>query len=85
MSTGDGTPREDGPTGPDRTLDVRDVEGEPFDRIVEALESLPEGGTLTLINSFEPEPLYGVLEARGFDHETRRAGPEEWRVVIAHA
>lgn len=81
MSAGDAT---DGTTGRDRTLDVREVD-EPFDRIVEELEALPESGTLTLVNSFEPEPLYGVLEARGFDHETRRAGPEEWRVTITHA
>ena len=81
MSTGD---EPTGTTSRDRALDVRDVE-EPFDRIVEALESLPEGATLTLVNSFEPEPLYGVLDARGFDHETRRVGPEEWRVAVTHA
>mgnify|MGYP006302302239 CR=1 FL=1 len=81
MSTGD---EPTGTTSADRTLDVRQAE-EPFDRIVEALESLPEGGTLTLVNSFEPEPLYAVLEARGFDHETQRAGPEEWRVKVTHA
>ena len=84
MSTGD----EEGPgaavSGPDRTLDVRQVD-EPFDRIVEALETLPADGTLVLINSFEPEPLYGVLEARGFEHETRQVGPEEWRVEVTRA
>jgi uncharacterized protein (DUF2249 family) len=84
MSTGDETTDGTAGTGPDRTLDVRRVE-EPFDRIVEALETLPAGGTLTLNNSLEPEPLYGVLEARGFEHEARQAGPEEWRVEIAHA
>ena len=72
------------PTGTDRTLDVREVD-EPFDRIVEALESLPEDGTLVLVSAFEPEPLYGVLEARGFDHEARQVGPEEWRVDISRA
>jgi uncharacterized protein (DUF2249 family) len=72
------------PTGTDRTLDVREVD-EPFDRIVEALESLPEDGTLTLINSVEPEPLYGVLETRGFDHEVHRDAPDEWRVEVTHA
>lgn len=75
MSTGTESP------GTDRTLDVRPLD-EPFGRIVEALETLPEDGTLTLVNSFEPEPLYEVLEARGFDHEARQVGPEEWRVEI---
>ena len=83
MSTGDETTH--GTAGSrGRTLDVRQVD-EPFGRIVEALEALPEDGMLTLVNAFEPEPLYGVLEARGFDHETRRNGPEEWRVEITHA
>lgn len=81
MSAGD---EPAGTTSADRTLDVREVE-EPFDRIVEELASLPEGATLTLVNSFEPEPLYGVLDARGFDHEARRVGPEEWRVEVTHA
>ncbi len=73
-----------GTTSADRTLDVRRID-EPFDRIVEELASLPEGATLTLVSAFEPEPLYAVLDARGFDHETRRVGPEEWRVEVAHA
>ena len=81
MSTGD---EPTGTTSADRTLDVRRIE-EPFGRIVEDLESLPEGGTLTLVSAFEPEPLYAVLDARGFDHETRRAGPDEWRVVVTRA
>jgi len=68
----------------DRTLDVRPLD-EPFGRIVGALETLPEDGTLTLVNSFEPEPLYEVLEARGFDHEARQDGSEEWRVEITRA
>jgi uncharacterized protein (DUF2249 family) len=81
MSTDEPT---EGTRNADRMLDVRRVE-EPFDRIVEELESLPEGATLALVNSFEPEPLYAVLDARGFDHETRRVGPEEGRVEVTHA
>lgn len=73
--------RSDGP--PDaRELDVRDVEGEPFSEIVAALADLPEDGTLVVINSFEPKPLYGELDERGFAHRTTRVGPDEWRVVI---
>ena len=73
--------------GPDagRTLDAREVDGEPFGAIVDALEDLPEDDTLTLVNSFEPQPLYGVLDDRGFDHETERVDDEEWHVHITHA
>ncbi|WP_053948290.1 DUF2249 domain-containing protein [Halolamina sediminis] len=70
---------------PDRTLDARDIDGEPFGRIVDELETLGETEQLELVNSFEPEPLYGVLDRRGFDHETEQVGENEWRVVIEQA
>jgi uncharacterized protein (DUF2249 family) len=68
-----------------RTLDAREIDGEPFGRIVGELETLPETETLVLVNSFEPEPLYAVLERRGFDHDTEHVAEDEWRVEIEHA
>lgn len=68
-----------------RKLDVREVDGEPFGDIVSALDALSEDETLVLVNSFEPVPLYDVLERRGFAYETTRAGSDEWRVEITHA
>lgn len=70
---------------PDPTLDARTIDGEPFDDIMAALAALPTEGSLQLINSFEPEPLYDVLEAPGFTHETEQIGPEEWHIEIEHA
>ncbi|ELZ28840.1 hypothetical protein C475_04361 [Halosimplex carlsbadense 2-9-1] len=75
----------DGSTDPTRTLDAREIEGEPFGAIVAALEDLPAEGTLELVNSFEPEPLYGVLDDRGFAHETERVADDEFRVYISRA
>lgn len=69
----------------DQTLDVRTVDGEPFSDIVDALETLDDTETLELINSFEPEPLYAVLDRRGFTHETEQVDEDEWRVRIEHA
>jgi uncharacterized protein (DUF2249 family) len=69
-------------SGVDRRLDVREIDGEPFDDIVAALEALSPGETLLLINSFEPEPLYDVLERRGVTYETRNPEPEVWYVEI---
>jgi uncharacterized protein (DUF2249 family) len=74
---------QDSPTH--RRLDVREIDGEPFGEIMAALEDLPEGARLRLINSFEPEPLYGVLEDRGFTHETEQVGPDEFHVDVEHA
>lgn len=61
------------------TLDAREVEGEPFDAISDALDDLDDGETLLLVNSFEPRPLYSVLEERGFDYDTEQVD-DEWHV-----
>jgi uncharacterized protein (DUF2249 family) len=73
-------------TGEERAeLDVRTVDGEPFSEIVAALDDLGEDETLVLVNSFEPEPLYTVLEQRGFVYETTHPEDDEWRVSITRA
>ncbi|MFB6178614.1 MAG: DUF2249 domain-containing protein [Halorientalis sp.] len=69
----------------DQTLDAREIDGEPFDPIMAALADLAADETLLLVNSFEPEPLYNVLEQRGFTYETIEVAPDEWHVEIQHA
>lgn len=69
----------------DRTLDAREIDGEPFGDIMGALEALSDDETLLLINSFEPEPLYDVLEELGYDYETANPAAEEWHVEIERA
>ncbi|RDI72946.1 DUF2249 domain-containing protein [Halopelagius longus] len=68
-----------------RTLDVREIDGEPFSHVTDALDELGERETLLLVNSFEPEPLYAVLERRGFHYETTEVAPDEWHVEITPA
>jgi uncharacterized protein (DUF2249 family) len=68
-------------TDPDARLDAREVDGEPFSDIVAALEDLDADETLLLLNSFEPEPLYSVLDDRGYDHDTECVDGE-WRVYV---
>ena len=65
-------------------LDVRELEQAPFGPIAEALGELPAGDELHLIAPFEPKPLYEVLDARGFDHETERVSDAEWHVRVSH-
>ncbi|WP_128906047.1 DUF2249 domain-containing protein [Halorubrum amylolyticum] len=67
-----------------RHLDVRDIDGEPFGDIMAELEALPDDETLLLINSFEPEPLYEVLEERSFQYETTSDGADVWYIEIRH-
>ncbi|RQG96828.1 DUF2249 domain-containing protein [Natrarchaeobius oligotrophus] len=69
----------------DRTLDVREIDGPPFDDIVTALEQLESDDRLRLLAPFEPAPLYEVLEARGFAHESERRDDGVWRVFIERA
>ncbi|MFB1063990.1 DUF2249 domain-containing protein [Natrinema sp. H-ect4] len=68
----------------ERTLDVREIDGPPFDDIVTALESLERGGQLRLIVPFEPVPLYEELDDRGFAHESERREDGVWHVRIEH-
>jgi uncharacterized protein (DUF2249 family) len=67
-------------------LDVRpelEQGGEPFVRIMEAAAAIKPGGTLVIIAPFEPIPLYDVLGARGFVHETERVVSDEWVVQFS--
>ncbi len=72
------------PTSETRRLDVREIDGEPFGDIMQALKELPSDERLVLVNSFEPVPLYDVLARRGFTHETTRVTDDEYRIVIEH-
>lgn len=67
---------------PDQELDTGEIDGEPFQNIMAALDELSTNESLLLINSFEPEPLYNVLENRGFAYETANPTPEEWHIKI---
>jgi len=69
----------------DRRLDAREIEGEPFGAIVSELEKLAPGERFLLVNSFEPVPLYDVLEERGFEADARAVAEDEWHVVVTHA
>ncbi|WP_302080753.1 DUF2249 domain-containing protein [Salinibaculum rarum] len=69
----------------DKTVDAREIDGEPFGEIMTALEDLSADEALLLINSFEPEPLYAVIDERGFEHETANPASDEWHVKITQA
>lgn len=53
-------------------LDVRPIlrdGGEPFQAIMGAVSALNPGQGLKLLVTFRPQPLFGVMANRGFDHE----------------
>ncbi|MWV39666.1 MULTISPECIES: DUF2249 domain-containing protein [Natrialba] len=69
----------------DRTLDVREIDGPPFDDIVAALDDLADDERLELIARFEPAPLYGDLDGRRFDHDSEKRDDGTWHVLLEHA
>ena len=69
-------------------LDVRpelEQGGEPFVSIMEAASAIKPGGTLVIIAPFEPVPLYDVLGAHGFSHETEKVAADEWIVQFTRS
>jgi uncharacterized protein (DUF2249 family) len=56
---------------------------EPFNTIMSAVASLGPEQSLVLLNSFEPTPLYAVMQQRGFSHETVRTGDGDWQVTFS--
>jgi hypothetical protein len=53
---------------------------EPFSRIMAARGQVPPGGGLRVRATFEPVPLYAVMEKQGLAHHTEQLGPEDWSV-----
>lgn len=67
------------------TLDVRGLEPpEPLVRTLEALESLPAGGTLVQVNVRVPQVLLPMLAERGFACEIDETRPDVVLVRIRH-
>lgn len=55
-----------------KELDVRPIlrdGGEPFEEIMKAVAGLQEGQGLRLLAPFRPQPLFRVMDSKGFDHE----------------
>ncbi|MGH7775785.1 MAG: DUF2249 domain-containing protein [Candidatus Dormibacterales bacterium] len=66
-------------------LDVRPMmaEGnEPFGAIMEVVAGLRPAEELELLAPLDPIPLYQVLAARGFAHETQPLGGGDYRVIF---
>ncbi|THE64978.1 DUF2249 domain-containing protein [Salinadaptatus halalkaliphilus] len=69
----------------DRTVDIRDIDGPPFEDITTALDSLERDNELLVVVPFEPVPLYDVLETRGFAYESDQQSADLWHVRIERA
>lgn len=65
-----------------KTVDVRHIQGNFFPGLQKQAGALNVGEGLTVIQTFEPHPLYGALEALGFEHHTEKTGETEYHVYF---
>lgn len=68
-----------------KVLDVRPIlrsGGEPFQAIMQAVQDLRPGQGLRLLATFRPQPLFRVMEGRGFDHAARKIEGGDWEVLF---
>lgn len=67
------------------TVDARPIIAagdEPFETIMSAVSTLPEGEELVVLAPFEPVPLEGVLSSQGFSYEPEEIGGGDWLVTF---
>ena len=66
-------------------LDVRPMMAagnEPFDAIMGLVGSLRPDEDFELLAPLDPKPLYQVLGAQGFSHETESLGGGDYRILF---
>ena len=67
------------------TVDVRDdirSGREPFSKIMNATAALQADEQLLVIAPFEPVPLFGALEKKGFAHNGKATAAGDWEVLF---
>ena len=63
-----------------QTVDVRLIQGNFFEGLKKKAEALEAGEELHIIQTFEPHPLYAVMEGLGYERRTERQGESEFQV-----
>lgn len=65
-------------------IDVRDLAcPEPFDKIMQALHTLPVGTSLQVLIHREPHPLYNVMRDSGYTWQTDVLAADNFRILIS--
>ena len=67
-------------------IDARDLEPpEPLEKVLQTLALLRPGQSIRLLLSREPFPLYPILAARGYGHETQMEADGSYVILIRQA
>ncbi len=65
-----------------KRIDVRGIQGNFFPGLRAQAMGLPAGAGLEVIQSFDPIPLYEVMEELGFEHYTEQTGDAEFHAYF---
>ena len=65
-----------------KTIDVRGIQGNFFQGLKKQAMNVSAGQGLEVIQSFDPLPLYEVMEGLGFEHYTEQAGDAEFHAYF---
>ena len=65
-----------------KTVDVRGIQGNFFQGLKKQAMGLAAGEGLEIIQSFDPIPLYEVMEGLGFEHFTEQKGDAEFHAYF---
>jgi len=65
-----------------KKVDVRGIQGNFFQGLKKQAMDLPVGEGMEVIQSFEPIPLYEVMEGLGYERQTEKKGDAEYHVYF---
>ena len=65
-----------------KTVDVRGIAGNFFPGLKKQAAGLAEGQGLEVVQTFDPLPLYEVMEGLGFEHHTEKAAEGEYHAYF---
>ena len=65
-----------------KQIDVRGIQGNFFQGLKKQAMQMPAGRGLEIVQSFDPIPLYEVMEGLGFEHFTEQKGESEFHAYF---
>lgn len=68
-----------------KTVDVRGIQGNFFEGLKKQAMGLSVGQGLEVVQSFDPIPLYEVMEDLGYEHHTEQTGDTEFHAYFYRA
>jgi len=65
-----------------KKIDVRGMVGNFFPAVKKQAENTAVGEGIEVVQSFEPVPLYDVMDELGFEHETKKVSEKEYHAYF---